>query len=165
MNGQTPTDAQKALLGAIRKVGGDPADLPFWEGCVAGRFLLHRCEMCARHYWPASRCIEHGDAAMAWVESSGRGQLYTYTVMHRAYTPETRDKVPFVIAVVQLDEGPFYHSNILDCAHDAVAVGMPLEVVMAPHDSGLTIPQFRPGRAGRAAQAEPRRPSRAGRAA
>ncbi|TGD71277.1 nucleic acid-binding protein [Mangrovimicrobium sediminis] len=141
------TDQQPAehpLMGAVRQYGGDPVDLPFWEACAQGSFLLHQCGQCGRHYWPASRCIEHGDAAMSWVAASGRGEVYTYTVMHRAYTPDTRDKVPFVIAVVRLEEGPFYHSNIVDCPHDAVAVGMPLEVVMQPHPSGLTIPQFRP---------------------
>jgi uncharacterized protein len=144
MGEQAKTQQQAALLGAIRRYGGDPADLPFWEACVAGKFLLHRCERCARHYWPASRCVEHGDEAMQWVAATGRGRVYTYTVMHRAYTPDTRGKVPFVIAVVQLEEGPFYHSNILDCAPEAIAIDMALEVVMTLHDSGLTIPQFRP---------------------
>jgi len=135
---------QHPLMKPVRQYGGDPVDIPFWAGCSEGKFLLHRCGKCDRHYWPASRCVEHGDDAMAWVEASGRGKLYTYTVMHRAYTPDTRDKVPFVVAVVQLEEGSYYHSNILDCAHDAVAIDMPLEVVMTTHASGLTIPQFRP---------------------
>ena len=143
---QTQSMPRDALLRAIRQYGGDPADLPFWEACAEGKFLLHRCERCARHYWPASRCVEHGDAAMQWVQASGSGHVYTYTVMHRVYTPDTRGKVPFVIAVVRLAEGPFYHSNILDCAFDAVAIDIALEVVMTPHDSGLTIPQFRPSR-------------------
>jgi uncharacterized OB-fold protein len=146
MGGQTQSDKRDALLDAIRKYGGDPADLPFWEACAAGSFLLHHCERCSRYYWPASRCVEHGDEAMQWVAASGRGRLYTYTVMHRAHTPDTRGKVPFVIAVVKLEEGPFYHSNILDCAPEAVAIDMALEAVMTPHDSGLTIPQFRPSR-------------------
>lgn len=144
MSAHDNSHQQHRLMPAIRQYGGDPADIPFWEGCEAGRFLLHRCRRCERYYWPASRCVEHGDEAMEWTQASGRGRVYTYTVMHRAYTPDTRDKVPFVIAVVRLDEGPFYHSNILDCPHDAVAIDMPLEVVMVPHNSGLTIPQFRP---------------------
>lgn len=139
-----PGETRQPLLETVRRYGGDPADLPFWEGCEEGQFLLHRCNQCGQHYWPASRCVEHGDADMQWVEASGRGRLYTYTVMHRAYTPDTRDKVPFVIAVVQLEEGPFYHSNIVDCPHEAVTVDMPLEATMEQHPSGLTIPQFRP---------------------
>ncbi len=146
MDKQAQLEKRNALLAAIRKVGGDPADLPFWEGCEAGVFLLHRCAKCERHYWPASRCVEHGDEAMHWVEASGRGRVYTYTVLHHAYTPATRDKVPFAIAVVQLEEGPFYHSTVLECAVDTVAVDLPVEAVMMPHESGLTLPLFRPGR-------------------
>jgi len=142
--GQASAGQRELLLAAIRRHGGDPADLPFWEACAQGRFLLHRCARCARHYWPASRCVEHGMEAMQWVEGSGRGRLYTYTVLHRAIAPGLRDKPPFVIAVVQLEEGPFYHSNILDCAVESIAIDMALDVVMTPHDSGLTIPQFRP---------------------
>lgn len=144
MNREEGSVSQHPLVKALRAYGGDPADLPFWEACENNRFLLHRCGLCGRHYWPASRCVDHADDEMHWVQATGRGRLYTYTVMHRAYTADTRDKVPFVIAVVRLDEGPFYHSNIVGCAHDEIMIDMPLEVVMTPHDSGLTIPQFRP---------------------
>jgi len=129
---------------AVRQVGGDPADLPFWQACKEGRFLLHRCETCGRSYWPATRCLEHGNQAMRWVEASGTGTLYTYTVMHKAYTRDTVGKVPFVVAVVQLDEGPFFHTNVVGCAPDAVAVGQRLKAEMSQHASGLTIPVFRP---------------------
>ena len=128
----------------IRNVGGDPADLPFWRGCAEGRFLLHRCNLCQRHYWPASRCIEHGDEDMQWVESSGRGQLYTYTVMHKALIPSMRERVPYVVAVVQLDEGPMYHSNIVECDYTDVRVGMRLAAVMTEHENGMALPVFKP---------------------
>jgi uncharacterized protein len=137
------TDATD-LLPAIRTVGGDPADLPFWEACREGRFLLHRCGICDRAYWPASRCIEHGDRAMAWVPASGKGSLYTYTIMHHAYTPDMQGKTPYLVGVVKLDEGPFFHSNVIDCAPDLAAIEMPLEAVMVKHSSGLTLPVFRP---------------------
>jgi len=132
------------LLAAIRAVGGDPVDLPFWEACREGRFLLHRCGVCGRHYWPASRCLEHGDQAMAWTPATGRGELYTYTILHHAFTPQMQGKVPYVVGVVKLEEGPFYHANVVDCPPDAVRVGMPLELVMGETVNGLTLPQFRP---------------------
>jgi uncharacterized OB-fold protein len=144
MSEQDIQNQQHRLMGAIRRFGGDMADIPFWEACEDGRFLLHRCNRCGCHYWPASRCVEHGDEDMQWVEACGRGRVYTYTVMHRAYTAQQKDQVPFAIAVVQLEEGPFFHSNILDCACDAVTVDMAVEVVLVAHESGLTIPQFRP---------------------
>lgn len=128
---------------AVRQLGGDPADLPFWNACKQGRFLLHRCARCSRTYWPASHCTEHGNAAMAWIDGSGKGELYTYTVMHHAYTPTMKDKVPYVVAVIKLDEGPFFHSNLLGCPLDELAVGMRVSAEMIEHESGLTIPVFR----------------------
>ena len=132
------------LQTAILNLGGDPADMPFWEGCLEGRFLLHRCNICGQHYWPASRCVEHGNQDMAWVDSSGRGQLYTYTVMHRVFSPAFKDKAPYVVGVIQLDEGPFFHSNVIDCDQETMAIGMHLCAVMQPHESGLSIPLFKP---------------------
>ena len=132
------------LLSAVLAVGGDPADLPFWEACRQGRFLLHRCGVCGQCYWPASRCVQHGARDMAWIEASGRGVLYTYTVLHHAYTPEMKGRTPYVVGVVKLEEGPFFHTNIVDCPPAALAVETPLEVVMAPHPSGMTLPMFRP---------------------
>ena len=132
------------LLKAIRQVGGDDVDLPFWQACREGRFLIHRCGVCQRSYWPASQCTQHGDTDMRWVEATGRGKVYTYTVVHHAYTPAMREKTPFVVAVVKLEEGPFFHTNILDCPHDEVRVGMPVQVMIEPTDEGLTLPMFRP---------------------
>ena len=129
-------------LTIVRTFGGDPLDLPFWNACREGQFLLHECELCKRNYWPASRCIEHGPQAMRWVAASGRGTLYTYTVMHHAYTPSMKGKTPYVVAVVKLDEGPFFHSNLIDCPLDQVRIGMPLAAVMREHESGLVVPMF-----------------------
>lgn len=136
--------APNDLLATVHRVGGEAEDLPFWQACREGRFLLHRCEKCARQYWPASRCVVHGNDAMRWVESSGAGVLYTYTIMHHAYTPGMAGKVPYVVGVIQLDEGPYFHSNIVDCAWDDVHVGMKLRAEMRAHESGLTLPVFRP---------------------
>lgn len=133
-------------LAIVRSYGGDPLDLPFWHACREGRFLLHRCELCQRSYWPASRCTEHGAQAMQWVDASGRGTLYTYTIMHHAYTPSMKGKTPYVVAVVKLEEGPFFHSTLIDCALEDVAIGMRLHAVMQEHDSGLIVPMFRPTR-------------------
>lgn len=129
---------------AIAQVGGDPADLPFWEGCKSGRFLLHQCGVCGRHYWPASRCVAHGDAKMGWVESAGAGELYTYTIMHHAFSSQLAAKAPYVVGVIRLNEGPYFHSNVVECPMDEIRVGMRLVVEMIEHESGLIIPVFRP---------------------
>jgi uncharacterized OB-fold protein len=135
-----------SMMDAVLSVGGDALDFPFWEACREGRFLLHRCEICQRYYWPASRCLDHGAAAMLWVEASGRGTLYTYTVMHHAYTPAMKGKVPYVVGVVRLQEGPFFHTQVVDCPLAEIHVDMLLTVVMQAHESGLILPMVRPVR-------------------
>jgi uncharacterized protein len=138
------SSTQADVLAIVRSFGGDPLDLPFWEACRDGRFLLHRCDICKRHYWPASRCIDHGGKAMQWVTASGRGTLYTYTIMHHAYTSSMKGKIPYVVAVVKLEEGPFFHSNLVDCSPDEVAIGLSLKAVMREHETGLVVPMFQP---------------------
>lgn len=131
-------------LTKVIQLGGDPADMPFWEGCRDDEFLLHRCNQCQQYFWPASRCTQHGAEDMQWVAGSGRGELYTYTVMHRVMVPAFKERAPYVVAVVKLDEGPFFHSNIVDCSWQDVQVGMRLRAVMQPHDNGMVIPYFTP---------------------
>jgi uncharacterized OB-fold protein len=125
-------------------IGADTLDDPFWDGCRRHEFLLHVCGVCHRAYWPSSTCIDHGWATMAWQPSSGRGVIHTYTVFHHSYLPWTADKVPYIIAVVKLDEGPFFHSDILECPIEDIAVDMPVEAVFLDAEDGWVIPHFRP---------------------
>ena len=125
-------------------VMADELDMPFWRACVDEQFLVHRCDLCGRAYWPASCCITHGATAMRWVEGSGRGVVHTFTVYHHAYDPTFADRLPYVIAVITLDEGPFFHTDIVECDPAAVVVGMPVEVVYERVDDEWTIPHFKP---------------------
>ncbi|NUU25826.1 MAG: hypothetical protein HOV68_30615 [Streptomycetaceae bacterium] len=129
-----------------RDVVPDDLDAPFWAGCRRGEFLLHRCRRCGRAYWPASSCVEHGGADMAWEPGSGRGTVHTWTVFHHAYAPHLADRVPYAVVVVALDEGPFFHTDLVDCAPDAIHVGMPVETVFTPLDDDTVIPRFRPAK-------------------
>ena len=113
----------------------DQLDLPFWEGAARGEFLLHVCTVCERAYWPASCCLDHGAAPMEWRPSSGRGVVHTYTVFHHAYDPRFADRVPYAIAVVQLEEGPFFHTDLLDCDASDVRVDLPVEAVFETLDA------------------------------
>ncbi|HEV8298742.1 MAG TPA: OB-fold domain-containing protein [Acidimicrobiales bacterium] len=122
----------------------DDLDQPFWDACVREEFLVHRCRTCGRAYWPASCCIDHGATAMGWTPATGRGEVHTYTVFHHAYERALADRLPYVIAVVTLAEGPFFHTDIVDCSPDAVYVGMPVEVVWERVRDDCVIPHFRP---------------------
>jgi len=127
-----------------RDVAPDDLDAPFWEACLDHRFLVHRCSACGRAYWPASCCIDHGSAAMAWEPASGRGEVHTYTIVHHAYDAAFAGRLPYVLAVVRLDEGPFFHTDIVGCAPDDVVVGMRVEAVFDAIDGETVIPRFTP---------------------
>jgi uncharacterized OB-fold protein len=117
-------------------------DAPFWDAWAKGeRFLLHRCAHCDRHDWPATCCVEHGLAPMQWVESSGAGVVDTYTIFHRAYIKELAGEVPYTVAVVRLDEGPYFHTRLVDVSPDAVRSGMRVRV---RRGSGDAFPLFVP---------------------
>lgn len=132
--------------GALRPedVAPDDLDAPFWDACRDQTFLLHRCTECGRAYWPASTCVDHGSAPMRWEPGSGRGEVHTYTVVHHPYDRSLVDKVPYAIAVVRLDEGPFFHSDIVGCDPAEVRVGMRVRVVYDALDKDTVIPRFAP---------------------
>ena len=116
-------------------VQGD-LDAPFWQAWAADqRFFLHGCAICGRHDWPASCCPQHGAAAMAWVETPGEGVIDTFTIFHHAYVKELADQVPYAVAVVRLDDGPYFHTRIVETAPDAVHSGMRVRVRRQPGDA------------------------------
>ena len=88
-----------------------------------------------------SRSTVTGRAAKA---ATGRATLYTYSVVRVNDLPPWPDRVPYVAAVVELDEGPRAMSNVIDCEFDDVRIGMPLEVTFTDIGDDVTIPQFRP---------------------
>jgi uncharacterized OB-fold protein len=123
---------------------GEVLDEPFWEACNQRRFLLHRCGMCGRHYWPASCCVDHGAQAMSWVPASGSGTVHTFTVIHQRYHPAFAPELPYNVVVVELTEGPFFHSRVLGCGNEDLFVGMPVQVVFEEAAPGILLPYFRP---------------------
>lgn len=81
---------------------------------------------------------------------SGRGTVYSFYVAHRPAHPAFRDRVPYVVALVDLEEGPRMMTNIVDCPPEDVHIGMPVEVVFRDVTEDITLPCFRPGAASKA---------------
>ncbi len=118
---------------------------PFWEATGRGEFMIQHCARCDRNiFYPRINCPGCGGLELEWRPTSGRGSVYTFTVARRATHPAFADRVPYVIAVVELDEGPRVTTNLVDCDVDAVAIGMPVEVVFEEAVDGIAIPVFRP---------------------
>jgi hypothetical protein len=121
--------------------------LPWWQAAAAHRLVVQRCADCghARHP-PGPLCSRCRSTRDTWQEVSGRGTVYTYTVVQRAFVPSLADRLPYVVIVVALDDagGVRLVSNLVDADPAAVCVGMAVEVVWEDVAPGLALPRFRP---------------------
>ena len=117
----------------------NPETEPFWAAAREGKFLVRRCTACGRtHWYPRAVCPFCFSDRTEWREGSGRGTIYSFSVMKRA--PE-----PYAVAYVTLEEGPTMMTNIVDCDFDRLAIGQAVRVTFRPtQGDGPPYPQFRP---------------------
>jgi uncharacterized OB-fold protein len=110
----------------------------YWAAARDGRLMIGHCRSCSTvHFYPRGRCPHCLGADTDLVEVSGRGTVYSYSVMRRA-------KVPYAIAYVSLEEGVTMMSNIVACDFDSIQVGMPVQVTFRPAENGAMVPMFAP---------------------
>ena len=110
----------------------------YWEGARNGKLLLKHCTSCNKvHHYPRALCPYCFSDKLEWRAASGKGKVYTYSVMRRA--PE-----PYVIAYVTLDEGIKMMTNIVYCDLDKVRIDQPVKVVFKPSENGQPVPMFAP---------------------
>ena len=124
----------------------NPETKPFWDATLQGKLLLPRCRRCQTFIWyPKTLCSPCGSMEVDWVESAGTGTVYTFTIMRatRGAGP-FGPAVPYVIAYVELDEGPRLTTNILDCPLDRIKIGMRVEAAYEDITDDITLLQFRP---------------------
>lgn len=104
-----------------------PACLPFWEAAAQGNLVIPRCTHCGHFEWvPQEFCSHCGTWALSWEPVSGRGAIYSYSIVHAAQVPGLQ--TPYVLAIVHLEEGVYMVSNIVGCPVEEIHVGMRLEV-------------------------------------
>jgi hypothetical protein len=124
--------------------GVNPETKEFWDATTRGRLLLKRCLDCGSVIWyPRAICPECASLRTEWFESSGRGRLYSYTVNHRGQAAYAAAE-PYVLAYVQLDEGPRMMTNVVGADAADLAVGLPVEVEFHDTGEGAALPRFRP---------------------
>ena len=122
----------------------NPETAPFWAATARGELLVRQCEDCDSLIWyPRSVCPECGSLRTRWQPVSGRGQIYSYTVNYRGEGPY-RESGPYVLAYVELDEGPRLMTNVVEAEAGALAVGLPVEVTFHDTGEGSALPRFRP---------------------
>ena len=118
---------------------------PFWVALKAHELRVQKCEDCGTlRYVPKEICAACGSARCEWTPVSGRGSVYTYTVIHRGPTPAYQADAPYVIAHVELDEGPRMISNLIGCDPKDVRIGMPVEAVFEDVSPEWTLFKFTP---------------------
>lgn len=119
---------------------------PFWDAAKEHRLTFQRCRLCGtnvfypRDICPGPNCF--GVGTLDWIESSGRGTVYSFTVSYQPAHPGFRDDVPYMLAIVELDEGPRMNTNIINADPKDVAIGMQVEVVWDDVTPEFTLPKF-----------------------
>ena len=106
-------------------------DQPFWNAIDKGEFALARCT-CGAFYLRAQACLQCGAKAdtLSWVPATGGGTIRTFIVFDKPYHPYFKDLIPYVVAVVTLEEGPELTTNVIDIDPTAVEIGMPVRIVI-----------------------------------
>jgi len=123
----------------------EPESEPFWTALRDGRLMLKHCSACGRHhYYPRPFCPHCWSDDVEWVEASGRATLYTWSVVFTNDLPPFSDRLPYLAAVVDLEEGVRLMTNVVGCQPDQLEIGMPLVVDYRPLTDDITAPVFRP---------------------
>ena len=118
---------------------------PYWKGLASGEIRLQRCADCHRFvFYPRSVCPYCLGERLEWVSTSGRGRVYSYTLVRRAMNPAFAADVPYVFAIVELDEGPRVTTNIVGCAPEEVRVDMRVKAAYDSVTSELALLKFEP---------------------
>ena len=117
---------------------------PYWKAAKEGRLVVQRCTTCGNHQlYPRWRCLRcRGE--VQWVEASGGGTVYSFTVIRQNFSRSFRDLLPYVVALVDLDEGPRVMTNVVGCDPDDVRIGMPVRVRFEAVNDESSIPLFEP---------------------
>lgn len=118
---------------------------PFWDGIRAAELRLQRCLECERHiFYPRSVCPHCLSDRLEWTVASGRGHVYSYTIVRRAMNPAFAADIPYVFAIVQLEEGPRVTTNIVNCVSDEVRVDMPVKATYDNVTQETALLKFEP---------------------
>lgn len=122
-----------------------PETVAFWAAAREERLVIPRCDACSFNWFPpAQACPRCGSEQYSWVEASGKGTVFSFTVYHRLYHGAFKNKLPYVVAIIELDEGPRLISNVVHIEPEKVHCDMPVKVIFDLRCDGIKVPQFVP---------------------
>ena len=118
---------------------------PFWDACRRGELVIQRCDQCSAFVFPPRPlCDVCLGTSLSWTRSTGRGRVFSYVVYHRVYHQAFAPEIPYVVAIVELDEGVRLLSNIVGCPPEQVRCELPVEVVFERVTDDTTLFKFQP---------------------
>ena len=118
-----------------------PFTQPWFDGCTRGELLLQQCGNCGKYqFYPRTLCSHCGTADPGWAVASGRGHIASFSIVRRAISKAY--EAPYVVALIDLEEGPRMMSNVIGCDPDAVAIGQPVTVSFEAWNDDITLPVF-----------------------
>jgi uncharacterized OB-fold protein len=116
----------------------------YFAAAADGKLLIQECPACGhRQFYPRACCTACA-ANTEWKEASGRGTVHTFTIIRQNWAMPFKNELPYVVAMVQLEEGPKMMTNITHGDPEAIEIGTPVEVYMVKVEDGLGLPFWRP---------------------
>lgn len=125
----------------------DPVTQPYWDSLKAHAMQIQRCNDTGKFFfYPRGLSPFTLSGNISWEPVSGKGTLYAYTIVQLNRAPGFADELPYVVALIELDEGVRLMSNLIDVTPDpeSVKIGMPVELVYDDVTDDITLPKFRP---------------------
>ena len=121
----------------------NPFSAPFWDAAQRHELRLQRCDDCGTfRFYPRPMCPQCHSMSATWALCSGRGTVYSFTVVRRPLARWFKSRMPLVCAVVELEEGPRMVTNLLEVPVERVRIGLPVEVAFEDVTDDITLPQF-----------------------
>jgi len=131
------SEAQRPLPRATEATEG------YWRAAAEGRLVVQTCRACGhRQFYPRTLCLRCESDQVDWADVSGFGAVYTFTINHRAPNAFMKARLPYAVAIIELDEGVRLMANILNTAPERIAIGKRVRVVFEKASDEVTLPQF-----------------------
>lgn len=122
-----------------------PETSVYWDACRDHQLMIQKCSNCNHYqFYPRIMCTECMCANVEWVKASGNGEIISFTIVRHPVSKAYAEEVPYVVALIELAEGPGLMSNIVECDVNSVKIGMQVEVLFEDWSEEISIPKFRP---------------------
>jgi hypothetical protein len=123
----------------------NPWAKPFWDAARENTLKIQQCPDCRSFvFYPRIVCPYCFGESLEWVQATGKGTVYSYTIVENNAPSFFQEDMPYVVAIIRLEEGVQMMSNIVECDPYSVHCDMPVEVVFEKADETFTLPKFRP---------------------